>query len=456
MMLYLVKLVYIVSTMVEMNCQTFTTKDVRINIPVTNEISIRDPFAASDTPMEEPKMYCDLPSPIPNGWIDITDNLPLKMSTVGRSIIYRCNTNARLIGASSATCEKGGNWSKNPPECLSPCIVPVVEHGVVRNESSGSTLFHGGKLTIDCIDSYQPVHGQITSTCNNGTWNVIPRCEPAPRGNCDRPEIPNGMFVQIDGRNVTHNQTYVPGTEIFYKCADPNRRLIDNSDSEVTHSRLVCDTATRSWKGTLLTCEATCGSLIPLIRLKLLAADAPELRNIKLDGPDLVGERYKVGTNASVYCKPAENVVHPTATANNGLVVCQSNGTWGGSFPICVRSVGGRLKLLTFYIILTSSAIGLIFFLMLVWIYNKCGHHKTSPDVGNDNSNNENSNDAQGMRAELLRQIGRQSFYSLDETPDGGHHGYATIHRPGTLRRQSALIVHYGKNRTTSQYGKLG
>lgn len=82
--------------------------------------------------------------------------------------------------------------------------------------------------------------------------------------------------------------------------------------------------------------------------------------------------------------------------------------------------------------------------------------NRISPDVSNHNSNNENSNDAQGMRAELLRQIGRQSFYSLDETPAGGDRGYATIHRPGTLRRQSALIVHYGKDRPTSQYGKLG
>lgn len=59
-----------------------------------------------------------------------------------------------------------------------PCIVPVVEYGVVRNESSGSTLSHGEKLTFDCINSYQPAHGLITSICNNGTWNVIPRCEP--------------------------------------------------------------------------------------------------------------------------------------------------------------------------------------------------------------------------------------------------------------------------------------
>ncbi|XP_045023359.1 uncharacterized protein LOC116932914 isoform X2 [Daphnia magna] len=250
------------------------------------------------------------------------------------------------------------------------------EYGVVRNESSGSTLSHGEKLTFDCINSYQPAHGLITSICNNGTWNVIPRCEPdhmitAPKGNCDMPEIPNGMFVQIDGRNVTNNQTYVVGTEIFYKCTDPNKRLIDNSDLEVEHSRRVCDTATRSWKGSLLKCEATCGSLVDqLFRLTLNADDEQELRNVTFNETVLVGERYKVGTNALVYCNltvfgpnywsttfstifvelnSTENVVHPTAASNIGIMaVCQSNGTWAGvSIPICGTDISiGLLPML--------------------------------------------------------------------------------------------------------------
>lgn len=142
---------------------------------------------------------------IPNGWIE---NLHLGTS-LGTSIIYRCNKNMKRIGASSATCEKSGRWSYNPPQCLcklllyywlkllhfvevlpwqnrkirmtrpkASCVVPMVERGVVRNVSAGSMVAHGENLTLECIDLYEPAHGLATFTCNNGTWNVIPRCEP--------------------------------------------------------------------------------------------------------------------------------------------------------------------------------------------------------------------------------------------------------------------------------------
>lgn len=54
----------------------------------------------------------------------------------------------------------------------------MVERGVVRNVSVGSMIPHGENLTLECIDLYEPAHGLATFTCNNGTWNVIPRCEP--------------------------------------------------------------------------------------------------------------------------------------------------------------------------------------------------------------------------------------------------------------------------------------
>lgn len=54
----------------------------------------------------------------------------------------------------------------------------MVERGVVRNVSAGSLVSHGENLTLECIDLYEPAHGLATFTCNNGTWNVIPRCEP--------------------------------------------------------------------------------------------------------------------------------------------------------------------------------------------------------------------------------------------------------------------------------------
>lgn len=54
----------------------------------------------------------------------------------------------------------------------------MVERGVVRNVTAGSMVSHGENLTLECINLYEPAHGLATFTCNNGTWNVIPRCEP--------------------------------------------------------------------------------------------------------------------------------------------------------------------------------------------------------------------------------------------------------------------------------------
>ncbi|KZS02487.1 Uncharacterized protein APZ42_000460, partial [Daphnia magna] len=148
--------------------------------------------------------------------------------------------------------------------------------------------------------------------------------------------------------------------------------------------------ATRSWKGSLLKCEATCGSLVhQLFRLTLNADDEQELRNVTFNETVLVGERYKVGTNALVYCNltvfgpnywsttfstifvelnSTENVVHPTAASNIGIMaVCQSNGTWAGvSIPICgpPTTVVNRLALISFYFCMALSVASLIFYLI--------------------------------------------------------------------------------------------
>jgi hypothetical protein len=70
--------------------------------------------ARKSTFMGLSEINCGSPGLIPNGWIE---NLHLGTS-LGTSIIYRCNKNMKRIGASSATCEKSGRWSYNPPQCL--------------------------------------------------------------------------------------------------------------------------------------------------------------------------------------------------------------------------------------------------------------------------------------------------------------------------------------------------
>ena len=72
------------------------------------------------------EINCGPPGPIPNGWIE-----NLEMGTaLGTSIIYRCNKDMKRIGASSATCEKSGRWSYNPPQCLCKCHLH--QHALIK------------------------------------------------------------------------------------------------------------------------------------------------------------------------------------------------------------------------------------------------------------------------------------------------------------------------------------
>ena len=48
----------------------------------------------------------------------------------------------------------------------------------MKNVPVGSVVEHGENLTMNCSDLYEAAHGLATFSCNNGTWNVIPRCEP--------------------------------------------------------------------------------------------------------------------------------------------------------------------------------------------------------------------------------------------------------------------------------------
>ena len=88
-----------------------------------------------------------------------------------------------------------GTWSHPLPKCLAPCIVPDVPMGRVANHSSyRNTVMHGENISIQCTRNFE-LEGNVTQImCNNGTFNRMPRCEPA---RCKTlPSPPNdGMVV---------------------------------------------------------------------------------------------------------------------------------------------------------------------------------------------------------------------------------------------------------------------
>ena len=52
---------------------------------------------------------------------------------------------------------------------------------------------HNQSLAVSCVSQFQPSHNGST-VCNNGTWNILPKCIPA---KCrELPDAPrNGMVV---------------------------------------------------------------------------------------------------------------------------------------------------------------------------------------------------------------------------------------------------------------------
>ena len=72
-----------------------------------------------------------------------------------------------------------GTWSHPLPKCLSPCIVPDVPMGRVANHTSyRNSVMHGEHISVQCTRNFE-LEGNVTQiTCNNGTFDRMPRCEP--------------------------------------------------------------------------------------------------------------------------------------------------------------------------------------------------------------------------------------------------------------------------------------
>ena len=153
----------------------------------------------------------------------------------GTEIVYRCKDENiyQLIGHPRRICalnkwtDEDHNDTSSSPQC---CI----------QDSSMFIHFRIGKLLINISKLF-----------------AVPR-------KCGAPNIPQGMFVQIDGNNVTTNETYVAGTVAVYKCIDSHDRIVNAGGLE-EYSRN-CDTLTRSWNGTLPKCGQS--SFMKLIDIK--------------------------------------------------------------------------------------------------------------------------------------------------------------------------------------------
>ncbi|XP_066943300.1 sushi, von Willebrand factor type A, EGF and pentraxin domain-containing protein 1-like isoform X2 [Macrobrachium rosenbergii] len=122
------------------------------------------------------QINCGHPGHLSNGWLENYE----QGTALGSSIIFRCYPNMTIEGDQSTVCQADGTWSKPPPMCLAPCIVPSIEFGVIKNKTrTGAQVPHGTVIDVQCNEKYELTYSLAPSICYNGTWTHYPRCQAA-------------------------------------------------------------------------------------------------------------------------------------------------------------------------------------------------------------------------------------------------------------------------------------
>ncbi|KAK0065517.1 protein lev-9 [Biomphalaria pfeifferi] len=158
------------------------------------------------------EINCGIPGPIFNGYLDG------HRTTVGALYFYRCNTRTKFSGEHFSTqCMENGQWSNPPPLCLGQCQIPYIMNGTITNAREEIWVDPGTVIEPRCLNGLV-LNDSRPVTCVNGTWNVIPRCVPAP---CDQPppQVENGHRTFFD---LSH------GSKARYFCM-AGFKLVDNN-----------------------------------------------------------------------------------------------------------------------------------------------------------------------------------------------------------------------------------
>ena len=139
------------------------------------------------------EINCGTPGNLPNGWLEGT------RSTLHAVVTFRCMEDMTFQGTSATTtCQADGTWSHPLPKCLASCFVPEVPMGNAVNITIGTQIKHGQTMNVTCNGNYE-LASSLPITCNNGTFDNVPKCEPARCKQLPTPPL-NGMVVVSDRR----------------------------------------------------------------------------------------------------------------------------------------------------------------------------------------------------------------------------------------------------------------
>ncbi|XP_055886163.1 sushi, von Willebrand factor type A, EGF and pentraxin domain-containing protein 1-like [Biomphalaria glabrata] len=299
----------------------------------------------------------------PHGSISYTAN------KYGDSVTYSCDTGYTLRGDAERLCDETGQWTADEPECkIVDCGHPPL---LANGYFEGDEYTFDSVLKIVCQNDYK-LKGVETIKClSNGLWeNYISTCELI---KCPELFFSNGS-VSVDTQNVKGVAKY--------QCNE-GYDLVGNTE------RTCSDTG--EWSGTVPVCnEVVCPEPDPIDQA-ILEGDkrnyGAKIFYTCKEGYQLYGDFERVCEHGSkwsgiepvcdpVLCpEPYEFPPHLQFNADQSnylsvmtlycdegyqLVgspdrVCQSNGTWSGSVPHCIKISCGEPPAIHHAIIVQKS-----------------------------------------------------------------------------------------------------
>ncbi|XP_070977615.1 sushi, von Willebrand factor type A, EGF and pentraxin domain-containing protein 1 isoform X2 [Oncorhynchus clarkii lewisi] len=275
----------------------------------------------------------------------------------GDRISFHCDEGYKILGPSTATCEKGGLWSPGVPVCSrGRCVAapPTIPHAV--QQGGGATA--ADTVTYRCRPGYQMKGSYPHVTCGReGRWGEVRiSCEPV---SCGAPTPVS--HAQVVG------ETFTFGSQIQYRC-DEGYELSSQSDSlscqsEGTWSKqsircrpVPCPLPANLPTHVMVTGEdlTPVGGVVTLSCPTGFILQGPDLAECQLGGswspglssvscglvvcekPPLLphgiteGDSYSYGDIVLYTCLPGFEM------KGDSVQTCQGDRTWSGAQPTCV------------------------------------------------------------------------------------------------------------------------
>ncbi|KAH3836216.1 hypothetical protein DPMN_109587 [Dreissena polymorpha] len=295
---------------------------------------------------------CKIPS------IPLNGTASFNNTTFGSNVLYKCDAGFDLIGYNMPKCLEFGNWSSPHPHCqIKDCgSVPPPLNGV---STIGPTVF-GSTATYSCDVGYDLIGSSVLHCEPNGRWNAsVPTCAIRECSQLSNPTDGNASYTNIIYKSVAtytcnigfdligvstreclNNRSW-SAEKPFCKikdCGPPhissNGYVSGNLTTYGAFSQYSCNTGYDLVGGSISTCTQFGNWSAPDIFCQ-----------IKDCGPLNQPANGQMTVNATTYlettvfsCDLGYDVI------GSVILLCQADGTWNASEPVCqIRDCGSLL-----------------------------------------------------------------------------------------------------------------